>query len=539
MFKDPASLDKFAGILVGCSVAGAAVTVGAPPAGTGEAMTAAGGLFAVLRGQQATDAKRIRKELGQALQVEWQAWGAHSSHADPNRRASAVASFEQVIAHCAPLPAEVVGLKLDPDAIAARVLARAEKALPVAYADKGKAHAETHIPRQFLLKLTTRAYAHLIAQPGYTDQIAPDLWRGALGALEEILANSRDLLRRIDVLTAELGQMREALEAKAAGVSETALLRLVKPIAADVIDTGQALTELTRAVEVAKRVQEEGRHGSNLGGFVDEVLRRVAEMSAEGDYDAAAAEIDAALEAAEAEHKARKLRLLESGLEQDRLRRNPEAAAQRVVRIAEVEGTAEFAALRELQDAWYVSSHDKGLNYDLDLSIEIARIVLQRANGPDERGAALNDLAVSLMELGQRETGTARLEEAVAAYRAALQERTRERVPLGWAGTQMNLGTALRILGEREAGTARLEEAVAAYRAALEELTRDRVPLDWATAQMNLGNALLRLGERETGTVRLEEAVAAFRAALEERTRERVPIQWAMVQGNLANVELV
>ena len=37
--------------------------------------------------------------------------------------------------------------------------------------------------------------------------------------------------------------------------------------------------------------------------------------------------------------------------------------------------------------------------------------------------------------------------------------------------TQNNLGNALVALGERETGTARLEEAVAAYRAALEELT--------------------------------------------------------------------
>ena len=93
---------------------------------------------------------------------------------------------------------------------------------------------------------------------------------------------------------------------------------------------------------------------------------------------------------------------------------------------------------------------------------------------------------------------------------------TRERVPLDWAGTQMNLGNALRVLGERESGTARLEEAVAAFRDALQELTRVRVPLDWATTQMNLGNALEVLGERESGTARLEEAVAAYRDALKE-----------------------
>jgi hypothetical protein len=64
----------------------------------------------------------------------------------------------------------------------------------------------------------------------------------------------------------------------------------------------------------------------------------------------------------------------------------------------------------------------------------------------------------------------------------------------------MNLGTALRMLGERESGTAQLEAAVAAYHAVLEEWTRERVLLDWAATQMNLGTALVRLGERDGGT---------------------------------------
>ena len=54
------------------------------------------------------------------------------------------------------------------------------------------------------------------------------------------------------------------------------------------------------------------------------------------------------------------------------------------------------------------------------------------------------------------------------------------------------------------------QQAIAAYRSALEEYTRDRVPLDWASTQNNLGYALRELGEREGGTARLEEAVAAF-----------------------------
>jgi tetratricopeptide (TPR) repeat protein len=103
---------------------------------------------------------------------------------------------------------------------------------------------------------------------------------------------------------------------------------------------------------------------------------------------------------------------------------------------------------------------------------------------------------------------------SVAAYREALQERTREVVPLDWAATQNNLGNALRVLGERESDSARLNEAVAAFREALQERTREIVPLDWALTQNNLGNALRIQGERESSTVRLKEAAIAYEAAL-------------------------
>ena len=120
----------------------------------------------------------------------------------------------------------------------------------------------------------------------------------------------------------------------------------------------------------------------------------------------------------------------------------------------------------------------------------------------------------------------------MAAHTEALKE-PRERVPIDWAATQSNLGLALVALGERESGTERLEQAVAAHTEALKERTRERVPLDWAGTQNNLGLALAILGARESGTERLEQAVAAFTEALKERTRERVPLDWAMTQGNL------
>ena len=132
------------------------------------------------------------------------------------------------------------------------------------------------------------------------------------------------------------------------------------------------------------------------------------------------------------------------------------------------------------------------------------------ADDRDARGADWGSAGLSWTEQGRDFGDNAALISAIAAYRAALEERTRARVPRDWGATQNNLGAALIALGERQSGTGLLEEAVATIRLALQELTRERVPLDWAMAQMNLGNALWRLGERESGTGRLEAAVAAY-----------------------------
>jgi hypothetical protein len=51
-------------------------------------------------------------------------------------------------------------------------------------------------------------------------------------------------------------------------------------------------------------------------------------------------------------------------------------------------------------------------------------------------------------------------------------------VPLEWARTQNNLGKALWSLGARESGTARLEEAVAAWDACL-SVAASAWPADW------------------------------------------------------------
>ena len=151
----------------------------------------------------------------------------------------------------------------------------------------------------------------------------------------------------------------------------------------------------------------------------------------------------------------------------------------------------------------------------------VALLRSQAIDQPERRARLRELIGIVLLRLGELDGGTEYPEETVSVYRASLNEINREREPLEWARTQYylgtayySLGTALSISGEREGGTERLEEAVEAYRAALEEFTRERAPFQWAGTQNNLGSALQQLGEWEGGTERLEEAVEAYRAAL-------------------------
>ena len=62
--------------------------------------------------------------------------------------------------------------------------------------------------------------------------------------------------------------------------------------------------------------------------------------------------------------------------------------------------------------------------------------------------------------------------------------------------TQMNLGVALETLGERESGTGKLTEAVAAYREALKEYTPQTDPTNYQLTMKNLNQVLTLLKKR-------------------------------------------
>lgn len=526
------------------------------PPGAIEAVLAGGAWISELSAERQRDLARVLDRTVAEVEAELAAWVPQSSQMDSADLAHAKASFVEVLPHASPAPADLVGRNLTPAEITALVVARAQKARPEIYVDTRSTDPANQLARRFLQQVIERTCTHLLTDAEFIDSLRPSLWRELLERTGRIEGNTERLLDGQRAQNEQLNRMEavlSAMESKLASapskeITDELLIELARRVSADISNPQQAFVELENMVEIAIHGRWKEREGSNLGPFVDEVLNRVSEFTAQGALDDATAAIDAALarEAEEArlleerrqESRARTLRLLDAGIEQDLLRRDADSAAARLVRKAEIElpeGASLFGRLVSLHNEWFEHGRDRGLNLDLRVAIALSTRALSLANDINQRGKSLTILGNTLQQLGEREAGIELLERAATFHRLVMEVWTRESEPLGWAGAQNNLGNALQELGAREVGTARLEEAVAAYRLALEEWTRERVPLLWALAQNNLGNALHTLGGRSADTAQLEEAVAAHQMALEEFTQARTPHDWARAQNSLGN----
>jgi hypothetical protein len=156
------------------------------------------------------------------------------------------------------------------------------------------------------------------------------------------------------------------------------------------------------------------------------------------------------------ERKRRRLRLLEAAIRFDELILDADAATQKMRRMAELEG---YSGWQEIGSYLFAQAH-------------------------------------KYSEHGEHKGENSALIVSMTVYRAVLEEWTRERAPLAWAMTQNNLGAALQTLAARESGTSRLEEAVAAYRAALKEFTPEAASYWFEVAQRNLARCLASLEQR-------------------------------------------
>jgi tetratricopeptide (TPR) repeat protein len=206
------------------------------------------------------------------------------------------------------------------------------------------------------------------------------------------------------------------------------------------------------------------------------------------------------------------------------------------VRSVPPQNVSHIALGLEVQEIF--SSSGRGRSVSLDIPL-----YRTREQSPQGWATIQNNLGAVLDELAGRSEGAQAaeyLQQAVAAYKGALQVYTREQLPQDWAMTQNNLGNALANLAGRSEGAQAaeyLQQAVAAYQSALQVRTREQLPQDWAETQNNLGNTLRLLAVRSEGAQAaeyLQQAVAALKSALQVYTASDFPDRWAKTMRNLA-----
>ena len=403
----------------------------------------------------------------------------HFTHAGPARD-DAIALFWQVAPAAFADPAATFAVAhLDPALTTDRMVA-AIKASPL-----GREFSAAPLPEQFFRAVVQSTLRVMLARADTVAALAPALWRESLRQQDNVRQGQEEGCRASELRDGEmlailrrLESTKEAAAARAAGISDERILGLLRRIAPDVPDPDHAFAELERLVEVAIEVQARGRAGSKTGDFVDAVLVRMAELSAEGRDDEAATEADRAF--AEWEERQRLeaqkgVAVLEAGLRADILRRDPASAARRIIRGIEIETPdppAAFVALRDEIKSRYEIGAERGILIELEISDFLACEARSRAEGPLQAGAAFDDLGNIRAALGERQGSASHLRAAIEAYRTALEIRPRALAPLDWVTTSINLGNVLTALGEWRADALLLHEAIGTLQAALDDVPR-------------------------------------------------------------------
>ena len=265
----------------------------------------------------------------------------------------------------------------------------------------------------------------------------------------------------LDLLVEAYGEK----EARARDVAEGFIHEMAKRVAGDRKLDFEGMKQAVRnAIDIYEREIVGGQTQTNIDVIVDEALASARSLVDRGKSGLARAALRRAAESMRREDEERREHYIAGVTALYNRERDIAlaaydgvAAAEAMILLAEaIYGTNTEMVARSLNSeaaTLYEYGRDRGSNVHLTALIILRRRLLDAASSDDERGIAQDNLGTALSTLGTRESGTARLEEAVAAYRAALTEMTRERVPLNWATTQNNLETALRVLDERKRQT--------------------------------------------------------------------------------------
>jgi hypothetical protein len=294
--------------------------------------------------------------------------------------------------------------------------------------------ADGQIGRRILVDLVTAAY----------DEVKQDAqFAGALRLIidGELLRRTENVATKSDVENIQglLGQILSRIGTEA-GVPVAVLHRILAGFgeSGDKLDAWQIEQRLRAKATEYHELRERLSRLTDDDPRVQALRREAAGLIDEGDFD----EADAKLSEAENIDLVA-IRELEGVAD----RRRASAAASR----------AERGAAARLRLDYVTAAAHFG---------EAARLVARDDGAAWEYRMRQAD---ALLSRGEEFGDNAALEDAIAVYREALHltsgERImRERNSRRWAAAQNGLGNALYRLGGRESGTARLEEAVAAYR---------------------------------------------------------------------------
>jgi tetratricopeptide (TPR) repeat protein len=173
---------------------------------------------------------------------------------------------------------------------------------------------------------------------------------------------------------------------------------------------------------------------------------------------------------------------------------------------------------------------------------------------PQRYAATQNNLGTAYWNLGQHQNLVENLQRAIAAYQQALRFYNPEEEPLPYAMIQNNLGTAYWNLSQCDLdlgtadqdGSATPEEmlhlAIGAYRIALVYRTLETVPVAYAATQNNLGTAYWHLANQPSIPIAalpdyLNQAIESYEAAIAATQVTESPLNFdlAATHNNLAS----
>lgn len=326
------------------------------------------------------------------------------------------------------------------------------------------------------------------------------------------------------------------------GASEDLLILLANTYAeGQHKDRETAYIGLRKALAAYANQKARGGVQGNADDQFQDVMAEVAKLNDLGEVDDADALLDAAEKRMRQDHEAvqdqqgeARRQMLAQRLNQDRLRNDPAAAADRLIRdlLRQAPAGGVFWATDDLLWEWRERGETQGDPFELRVALVLANRNIARAKGP-QKGSAWLSLGQCRRVIGERRTDIALLVSAEKAYQAAMKAITKRREPLNWAIGQDGLGMALREIAQREQDPDKLRLAIKAHLASLAVKKSQGEPARVTISQNNLGIALQGLGEMERNEESLRDAVSAHEAALKFRSTDNAPKDCAGSHNNL------